>query len=90
MCYPARNSAPAGQKTECSNCGATHTPMAKWLNDELKCNACGLYRKLVSVSKAVVPQADAIRAQHKRPRPKSNAQCALCTMTPHEVVILDV
>lgn len=47
--------APGGLKAECSNCGATHTPLwRRGLNDELNCNACGLYCKL-----------------HKRPRPKS-------------------
>ncbi|KAF8591736.1 hypothetical protein K439DRAFT_1656586 [Ramaria rubella] len=51
----APTSTPAGTKTECSNCGATHTPLwRRGLNDELNCNACGLYCKL-----------------HKRPRPKS-------------------
>ncbi|KAF9480649.1 hypothetical protein BDN70DRAFT_601391 [Pholiota conissans] len=51
----ALNSAPGGVKAECSNCGATHTPLwRRGLNDELNCNACGLYCKL-----------------HKRPRPKS-------------------
>ncbi|KAI9507942.1 hypothetical protein F5148DRAFT_980619 [Russula earlei] len=49
------NNAPGGVKAECSNCGATHTPLwRRGLNDELNCNACGLYCKL-----------------HKRPRPKS-------------------
>ncbi|KAF7373864.1 hypothetical protein MSAN_00598400 [Mycena sanguinolenta] len=49
------NSAPGGVKAECSNCGATHTPLwRRGLNDELNCNACGLYCKL-----------------HKRPRPKT-------------------
>ncbi|KLO13601.1 hypothetical protein SCHPADRAFT_940262 [Schizopora paradoxa] len=49
------NTAPGGQKAECVNCGATHTPLwRRGLNDELNCNACGLYCKL-----------------HKRPRPKS-------------------
>ena len=38
-------------KAECSNCGVTHTPLwRRGLNDELNCNACGLYRKLVRVS----------------------------------------
>ncbi|KAL5498385.1 hypothetical protein ACEPAH_2527 [Sanghuangporus vaninii] len=49
------STAPGGVKAECSNCGATHTPLwRRGLNDELNCNACGLYCKL-----------------HKRPRPKS-------------------
>ncbi|KAJ8516200.1 hypothetical protein ONZ45_g6468 [Pleurotus djamor] len=49
------NSAPGGVKAECSNCGATHTPLwRRGLNDELNCNACGLYCKL-----------------HKRPRPRN-------------------
>ncbi|KAJ7499119.1 hypothetical protein FB451DRAFT_1204305 [Mycena latifolia] len=47
--------APGGVKAECSNCGATHTPLwRRGLNDELNCNACRLYCKL-----------------HKRPRPKT-------------------
>ncbi|KAJ7161193.1 hypothetical protein C8R46DRAFT_904775, partial [Mycena filopes] len=51
----ANNTAPGGVKAECSNCGATHTPLwRRGLNDELNCNACGLYCKL-----------------HKRPRPKT-------------------
>ena len=62
---------PGGVKAECSNCGATHTPLwRRGLNDELNCNACGLYCKLVGFclfSAYCVYQSH----QHKRPRPKS-------------------
>ncbi|KZT36132.1 hypothetical protein SISSUDRAFT_1063924 [Sistotremastrum suecicum HHB10207 ss-3] len=49
------NTGNSSGKSECVNCGATHTPLwRRGLNDELNCNACGLYCKL-----------------HKRPRPKT-------------------
>ncbi|KAJ7595157.1 hypothetical protein C8J56DRAFT_775737, partial [Mycena floridula] len=42
------NSVPGGSKAECLNCGATQTPLSRrGLNDELNCNAWGLYCKLV-------------------------------------------
>ncbi|KDQ11228.1 hypothetical protein BOTBODRAFT_462541 [Botryobasidium botryosum FD-172 SS1] len=41
------NTAPGGVKSECANCGANSTPLwRRGLNDELNCNACGLFAKL--------------------------------------------
>lgn len=41
------NSAPGGVKSECANCGANSTPLwRRGLNDELNCNACGLFAKV--------------------------------------------
>ncbi|KAI6098697.1 hypothetical protein F5141DRAFT_1010598, partial [Pisolithus sp. B1] len=35
-------------KAECLNCGVTHTPLWRCgLNNELNCDVCGLYCKLV-------------------------------------------
>jgi GATA-binding protein len=37
------NNVPGGVKAECSNCGATHTPLwHRGLNNELNCNAPSL------------------------------------------------
>ncbi|KAF9235324.1 hypothetical protein BU15DRAFT_64987 [Melanogaster broomeanus] len=44
------NSAPGRVEAECSNSGAIHTPLWRHgLNDELSCNAHGLYCKLVDM-----------------------------------------
>ncbi|KAH8825738.1 hypothetical protein DL96DRAFT_122002 [Flagelloscypha sp. PMI_526] len=44
---PLGNNLDAPRKAVCSNCSATHTPLwRRGLNDELNCNACGLYFKL--------------------------------------------
>ncbi|KAF9074332.1 hypothetical protein BDP27DRAFT_1416219 [Rhodocollybia butyracea] len=81
------NSAPGGQKAECSNCGATHTPLwRRGLNDELNCNACGLYCKLHKRPrpKTMRNQHGEGRAQNSAPRPEAvevMAQCYNCHTT---------
>ena len=43
----SNNTAPGGVKSECANCGANSTPLwRRGLNDELNCNACGLFAKV--------------------------------------------
>ncbi|KAH8799596.1 hypothetical protein DL96DRAFT_1780652 [Flagelloscypha sp. PMI_526] len=71
---PLGNNLDAPRKAVCSNCNPTHTPLwRRGLNDELNCNACGLYFKLAICLGTYV---DVLRIdldfQHKRPRPKSS------------------
>ncbi|KAG2137841.1 uncharacterized protein EDB93DRAFT_1090984 [Suillus bovinus] len=78
--------APGGVKAECNNCGATHTPLwRRGLNDELNCNACGLYCKLHKR-----PRPKSMRASHGEGRrggalslasALSTAQCYNCHTT---------
>ncbi|KAG1869330.1 hypothetical protein DFJ58DRAFT_714092 [Suillus subalutaceus] len=69
--------APGGVKAECSNCGATHTPLwRRGLNDELNCNACGLYCKLHKR-----PRPKSMRASHGEGRRGGSAQCYNCHTT---------
>ncbi|KAF9236173.1 hypothetical protein BU15DRAFT_50472, partial [Melanogaster broomeanus] len=65
------NSPPGRVKAECSNCGVAHTPLwRRGLNDELNCNACGHFCKLI---------CNPLNAcwllthspQHKHPRPQA-------------------
>ncbi|KAI0257931.1 hypothetical protein BC834DRAFT_299573 [Gloeopeniophorella convolvens] len=60
-------------KAECANCGATRTPLwRRGLNNELNCNACGLYCKLHKR-----PRPKSIIVSHRQDHP----QCSNCKTT---------
>jgi hypothetical protein len=49
------SSASAVEEEKCMNCGVTQTPLwRRGFNDELNCNACGLYFKQVGDCKCYV------------------------------------
>ncbi|KAG6831370.1 hypothetical protein H0H87_005300 [Tephrocybe sp. NHM501043] len=76
-----------GGMKECANCGATHTPLwRRGLNNELNCNACGLYAKL---HKRPRPKSIRTSASQAPASPAKDAtigaeQCTNCqtTVTP--------
>ncbi|CAO3679870.1 unnamed protein product [Umbelopsis vinacea] len=65
------------QKSICSNCSATSTPLwRRSANDELLCNACGLYLKLHNAPRPKSMKTSSVR---KDVKPDENAAQLFCT-----------
>ncbi|KAJ2956849.1 hypothetical protein NQZ79_g7353 [Umbelopsis isabellina] len=70
------------QKSICSNCGATSTPLwRRSANDELLCNACGLYLKLHNAPRPKTMKTSSVRKDIKTDDNAVQLYCTNCGTT---------
>ncbi|KAK9720632.1 hypothetical protein K7432_004008 [Basidiobolus ranarum] len=69
-------------KVQCKNCNATSTPLwRRSANDELLCNACGLYLKLHNVARPKTMKPHIVRKDARNEDPQSQPICSNCNTT---------
>ncbi|GAB5593517.1 hypothetical protein Unana1_08417 [Umbelopsis nana] len=73
---------PTIQKSICSNCSATSTPLwRRSANDELLCNACGLYLKLHNAPRPKTMKTSSVRKDVKADENAVQLYCTNCGTT---------
>jgi len=66
------------QKTECANCKVTKTPLwRRSANDEILCNACGLYQKIHNAPRPKTNRINSSRRDGEDPE-KKKIKCSNC------------
>ncbi|ORY06348.1 hypothetical protein K493DRAFT_274461 [Basidiobolus meristosporus CBS 931.73] len=69
-------------KVQCKNCNATSTPLwRRSANDELLCNACGLYLKLHNVARPKTMKPHIVRKDARSDDSQSQPICSNCSTT---------
>ncbi|ORX64307.1 glucocorticoid receptor-like (DNA-binding domain), partial [Anaeromyces robustus] len=66
----------------CANCGVNHTPLwRRSANDEILCNACGLYQKLHKVPRPKSIRQHAVRKDTQAMTEHETTECSNCHTT---------
>ncbi|KAK9720532.1 hypothetical protein K7432_004112 [Basidiobolus ranarum] len=69
-------------KLDCKNCGVTSTPLwRRSANDELLCNACGLYLKLHNMARPKTMKPHIMRKDSRNEHFSSPPECSNCLTT---------
>jgi len=69
-------------KPVCANCGVNHTPLwRRSANDEILCNACGLYQKLHKVPRPKSIRQHAVRKDTQAMAEHETTECSNCHTT---------
>ncbi|ORX88181.1 hypothetical protein K493DRAFT_319562 [Basidiobolus meristosporus CBS 931.73] len=69
-------------KLSCKNCGVTSTPLwRRSANDELLCNACGLYLKLHNMARPKTMKPHVVRKDSRTDDSQSQPVCTNCLTT---------
>jgi len=69
-------------KPVCANCGVNHTPLwRRSANDEILCNACGLYQKLHKVPRPKSIRQHAVRKDTQALNEHETTECSNCHTT---------